>query len=102
MKLDHLPIGARFQWKGRLYTKIGPMTAAGETGGSVFIPKHAVLQPAPGEAPPEPPPRAAGPLDAAKVLAAFERYHREALRAAGEEERALLERARERFLGEIG
>lgn len=100
MKLDHLPIGARFQWKGALYTKVGPMTGVSESGGTVFIPKHAVLQPAPGESPPEPPPIAT-PLDAARVIAAFERYHRVAVERADEEGRALLARARERFLTEI-
>ena len=51
MKIDQIPVGARFQLKGKAFTKVGPMTAAGESGGTTFIPKHAVLQPAPGEAP---------------------------------------------------
>ena len=33
MKIDQLPIGTRFQWKGRSYTKVGPMTAAADAGG---------------------------------------------------------------------
>ena len=33
MKIDQLPIGTRFQWKGRSYTKVGPMTAAADGGG---------------------------------------------------------------------
>lgn len=103
MKIDQLPLGSRFQWKGRIYTKIGPMTASGESGGTAFIPKHAVLQPAPGEAPPAPPPAAGTrPLDGATVAAAFEAYHRTALDLAGEAGRAALEAARERFLAEIG
>ena len=56
MKIDQLPIGTRFQWKGRSYTKVGPMTAAADSGGVDFIPKHAALQPIPGEAPPPVPP----------------------------------------------
>ncbi|HRP24142.1 hypothetical protein [Thauera sp.] len=103
MKIDQLPIGARFQWKGRNYTKVGPMTAAAESGGVDFIPKHAVLQPIPGEAPPPAPTdEAAGTLDAARVKTAFETYHRAALRVADEVGRLELERARLRFLAEIG
>lgn len=103
MKIDQLPIGTRFQWKGRSYTKVGPMTAAADAGGVDFIPEHAALQPVPGEAAPSVPAiEAAPPLDAAKVKAAFETYHRTALGVADEEGRLILERARARFLAEIG
>lgn len=102
MKIDLLPLGARFQWKGITYTKIGPMTASGETGGVAFIPKHAVLKPAPGEEFPLPPPEAAGQtLDAAKVSRAFESYHQTALTLTDEAGREALEMARKRFLAEI-
>lgn len=103
MKIDQLPNGTRFQWKGRNYTKVGPMTAAAESGGVDFIPKHAVLQPIPGETPPPAPTdETSATLDAAKVKAAFETYHRSALRVADEAGRLELERARLRFLAEIG
>ncbi|MBS0353472.1 MAG: hypothetical protein JSR83_06170 [Proteobacteria bacterium] len=103
MKIDQLPTGARFQWKGRNYTKVGPMTAAADSGGVDFIPKHAALQPVPGEAPPAAPEEdMAPPLDAAKVKAAFEVYHRTALRVTDEAGRLTLEAARVRFLAEIG
>lgn len=103
MKIDQLPNGARFQWKGRNYTKVGPMTAAAESGGVDFIPKHATLQPIPGEAPPAAPAEdTAPPLNAAKVKTAFEAYHRTALRLADEAGRLTLESARVRFLSEIG
>lgn len=103
MKLDHLPLGARFHWKGVTYTKVGPMTASGETGGAVFIPKHATLQPVPGEGAPQVPPRARNePLVAARVIAAFEAYHRSALTLLGEDGKRSLEEARKRFLAEIG
>ncbi|HJV26934.1 MAG TPA: hypothetical protein VJ673_14695 [Aromatoleum sp.] len=103
MKIDLLPLGARFQWKGVTYTKIGPMTASAEAGGSAFIPKHAALRPVPGEAPPQ---TAAQPkaktLNTARVIAAFEVYHRMALTHADEAGRKALEAARERFLSELG
>jgi len=103
MKIDQLPNGTRFQWKGRNYTKVGPMTAAAESGGVDFIPKHASLQPTPGEAPPTlVPDETTGALDAAKVKAAFEAYHRTALRVADDAGRLTLESARVRFLAEIG
>ena len=103
MKIDKLPTGTRFQWKGRHYTKVGPMTAAAESGGVDFIPKHATLQPIPGEtwaatAEQEPAP----PLDAAKVRTAFEAYHRTALQVADDAGRLALESARVRFLAAIG
>ncbi|MCB1887724.1 MAG: hypothetical protein KDH20_08960 [Rhodocyclaceae bacterium] len=98
MKIDQIPVGARFQLKGKAFTKVGPMTAAGESGGTTFIPKHAVLQPAPGEAPPAPPPPLSGALDASRVLAAVDAYHREALALVGEAGRDGLEAARQRLL----
>ncbi|MHB1372640.1 MAG: hypothetical protein ACYC5W_13605 [Thauera sp.] len=103
MKIDKLPPGARFHWKGRNYTKVGPMTAAADVGGVDFIPKHATLQPIPGEAwaakaEQEPAPA----LDSAKVRAAFEAYHRTALRLVDDAGRLELESARVRFLAEIG
>lgn len=102
MKIDQLPLGARFQLKGRTYTKVGPMTASGDGGGSVFVPKHAVLQPAPGEAPPvAPPDPAVRALDAARVMGAFETYHQAALALVDVTGRAMLETARKRFLAEI-
>ncbi|MBS0512151.1 MAG: hypothetical protein JSR42_13375 [Proteobacteria bacterium] len=103
MKIDQLPPGARFQWRGRNYTKVGPMTAAADSGGVDFIPKHANLQPIPGEAPPAAPEEAtAPPLDAARVKAAFEAYHRTALHVTDEAGRLTLESARVRFLAAIG
>lgn len=102
MKIDLLPIGARFQWKGRTHTKIGPMTATSDAGGSVFIPKHAVLAPVPGETPPPLPQRApAEALDPARVAAAFDLYHQTAVRFVDATGRAMLEAARKRFLSEI-
>jgi hypothetical protein len=103
MKIDQLPIGSRFQWKGRSYTKVGSMTASADGGGVDFIPRHAALQPIPGEAPPPAAQaEAVPPLDAAKVKAAFETYHRTALGVADEAGRLALDLARAKFLSEIG
>lgn len=102
MKIDLLPIGARFQWKGRTHTKTGPMTATVDSGGSVFVPKHAALEPVPGEAPPALPQASrTEPLDPARVAAAFELYHQTALRFVDATGRTMLESARRKFLSEI-
>lgn len=101
MKLNQLPLGARFEYQGKILTKTGPMTGATEKGGSVFIPKFAVLKPVDGEAPP-PPPKAARSLDADAVLAAFEAYHGTAMRLVDESGRMALAAARARFLGVLG
>jgi len=52
MKLNHLPIGARFEYEGQIYTETGPITAAAEKGGQRMIPRHAVLRPVDGHTPP--------------------------------------------------
>ncbi|BAL27332.1 hypothetical protein [Azoarcus sp. KH32C] len=104
MKIDLFPLGARFQWKGITYTKVGPMTASADPGGgTVFIPKHAALHPVPGEAPPQmaPSPKTET-LNTARVIAAFETYHQTALTLADEAAREALEQARKRFLSELG
>lgn len=44
MKFQHLPIGARFEYEGRWYTKVGPLVAAEEGGGQRMIPRYAVLR----------------------------------------------------------
>ena len=46
MKLTQLPLGARFEYEGEIFTKTGPMTAASEKGGQRMIPRYAVLKPA--------------------------------------------------------
>lgn len=100
MKLGQLPYGARFEYKGMVLTKTGPMTAAAEGGAQHFIPKFAVLKPVDGE-PAPPPPGDQRTLSAAKVLAAFEVYHASALRAADESGKMALTVARSRFLASL-
>lgn len=97
MKLEHLPIGARFEYNGKVYVKTGPITAASEAGGQQMIPRYAVLRPL------DPPPveRQAKPgrkVDAAAVRAAFDDFYRTCLRGTDEFSRPELEAARRRFL----
>lgn len=75
MKFPLLPLGARFQFEGKVYVKVGPLTAAAEDGGGQrMIPRHAALQPVGGDAPP-PPASPAPALDRKAILAAVEAYH---------------------------
>lgn len=46
MRFPHLPIGQRFSFKGKTYTKTGPLTASEEeTGKSQLIMKSAEVMP---------------------------------------------------------
>ncbi len=100
MKLNHLPIGARFEYEGQIYTKTGPITAAAEKGGQRMIPRHAVLRPLDGHTPP-PTPATTRQVDEARVLAAFDSYHTTALRLAEGLGKAELEQARAKFLAAL-
>ncbi len=75
MKFQQLPLGARFEFEGRVYVKVGPMAASAEDGGGQrLIPRWAVLKPLDGAAGATPK-RPARQLDEAAVTAAFEAYH---------------------------
>lgn len=46
MKFPHLPLGAQFEFEGKVYTKVSPLLAAAEDGsGQRVIPRYAVLRP---------------------------------------------------------
>lgn len=97
MKFQQIPIGARFEFEGRIYVKSGPLTAASEQGGQRMIPRFATLRLLDGERVPEPP-RESRPVDAAKVMAAFDAFYRTCIgRVADADGRAELEAARQRF-----
>jgi hypothetical protein len=55
MKFSHLPMGARFRYQGRLYSKTSPLAATGEDGLQRLIPRSAAVEaaevatPAPGQ-----------------------------------------------------
>jgi hypothetical protein len=100
MKLTQLPLGARFEYDGEIFTKTGPMTAASEKHGQRMIPRYAVLKPADGFTPPALP-AATRTLDEATVLAAFERFFGTALRLSDDFSKAELEAARQKFLAAL-
>jgi len=99
MKIHLLPIGAQFEWNGKVYTKIGPMTANTEKGGTVFVPKHAALKPVGGTTQAAaPPPDTVALTD---VMAAFDLYHQHARQLVAVDQLHMLESAREHFLASL-
>ena len=100
MKLQDIPVGARFEYQGRVFVKTGPITATAEDGGQRMIPRYADLRPLN----PPPPGDKPGPrsrLDEAKVRAAFDEFHRTCLRITDDFSRPELEAARQRFLAAL-
>jgi len=105
MKFQLLPLGARFEFEGKVYVKTGPLTATTEEGGQRMIPRSAVLKPL--DAPVVQAPKATRKLDEVTVTAAFEVFFADCVRllhAAGADElqaqalRAELDAAQKRFL----
>jgi len=103
-----LPLGARFEFEGKVYVKTGPLTATTEEGGQRMIPRSAVLKPL--DAPVAQSPKVDRKLDEAAVTAAFEVFFADCVRllhVAGADElqaqalRAELDAARERFLAKL-
>lgn len=100
MKLQDIPVGARFEYQGRVFVKTGPITATAEDGSQRIIPRSADLRPL------DPPPsetdrRPRRRLDETKVLNAFDAFYRTCLRTADDFSRPELEVARQRFLAEL-
>lgn len=100
MKIHHMPMGTRFEWKGEVCTKVGPMTGANERGGTAFIPKHANLHPVDGPQMARPA-VAVATLDTQRVLTAFEACHASASALLDAPGRATLEAARAQFLAAL-
>ncbi len=108
MKFQMLPMGARFEYEGKVYLKTGPMTATAEEGGQRIIPRFAVLKPL--DAAVAATARPGRKLDEAAVQAAFDRFYAECADLLFGHEpdlqrardlRAAMERARERFKSEL-
>ena len=100
MKLQHLPMGARFEYKGEVMVKAGPLTATKESGGLCLIPRYAVLKPL------DPMPaasdgKAARQLGEPLVLESFERFYMRCTRLVDEAGRLELSRARQRFIDDL-
>lgn len=99
MKIQQLPMGARFEYEGKAYEKTGPQIGSGE-GGQRLIPKYAVLTVLDGSVPKVA--AQAMPLTREAVLAAFEQYHAACETLVSPEQRSELDAARKAFLKAIG
>jgi len=101
MKLQHLAIGARFEYEGAVYVKTGPLTAASEEGGQRIIPRYAILKPLDVPAVESNPSSIKGRLEAVRVRTAFERFYESCQRLVPEGGRDELAEARQQFLEAI-
>lgn len=100
MKLQHLAIGARFEYEGQVFVKTGPLTASSEQGGQRIIPRYAVLKPLDLPAP-ETAASPARKLDPARVRKAFDGFYETALQLVDAEAVDRLQDARERFFASL-
>ncbi len=96
MKLQHLAIGARFEYEGKVFVKTGPITASSENGGQQLIPRYAILKPLDLPAQEEKP--GSGKKN---VLAAFDAFYRTCSELVPEADRPALAEARQRFLDKV-
>lgn len=99
MKLQHLPMGARFEYQGQVMVKAGPLTATKEGGGLCLIPRYAVLKPLDPVAAPSATEhrQLAEPV----VREAFERFYQRCSRLVDDAGRLELSRARQRFIDDL-
>ena len=100
MKLQHIPMGARFEYQGVIYSKTGPMLATAENGEQKLIPRYAVLKPLDG-VPVMTEPASIRQIDASVVTDAFERFFFACSRLVDESARLELAKARQQFLDAI-
>ena len=101
MKFTQIPLGTRFEFEGKIFSKTGPMTASAEDGsGQRLIPRYAVLKPVDGAAPvvDAPPARQ---VDEACVIAAFDSFYATCLRLVDDFSKLELEAARRKFLAAL-
>ena len=101
MKLQHLAIGARFEYEGKVFVKTGPLTAASDDGGQQLIPRYAVLKPLDLPAGQEAPGVGVRKLDPGKVRQAFETFYAECRQHCPPEAATALEAARVAFLAAL-
>lgn len=101
MKLQHLAIGARFEYEGAVYVKTGPLTASSEAGGQRMIPRYATLKPLDVPAAEASQAPVKGRLEAVRVRTAFERFYASCERLVPADSRDELAEARQQFFEAI-
>lgn len=97
MKLQHLAIGDRFEYAGKIFVKTGPLTASSDQGGQQVTPRYAVLKPL-DQPLPESRASTRDKVNKAAVLAAFDRFYRTSERLCDAAGHAELARARSEFI----
>ncbi len=100
MKLQHLAIGDRFEYDGKIFVKTGPLTASSESGGQQLIPRYAMLKPL-DLPPPDSRSTSRGKLSEATVRAAFDRFYRTSERLINLSDQPELAKARAAFLAAL-
>ena len=98
MKIDQLPIGARFEYRGEEYVKTGPLFGTGQNGPQL-IPRSAILRPIgkPEDAHESVNDRVAR----ADILRAFNAFYAECRALVPGEQQKTLELLRGKFLGAL-
>jgi hypothetical protein len=97
MRFQHLAIGTRFEYEGKVYCKTGQVSTSSEQGGQRMIPRYAELVPLDAPAAPAKP-KSGRKLDEATVLEAFDSFYRDCTRLTDEAGRVDLAAARQRFI----
>lgn len=99
MRLQDLPVGARFEYQCKVFVKTGPITATAEDGSQRMIPRYADLRPL--DPLPEKQPASRRKLDETVVQAAFDEFYRTCFRITDDFSRTELEAARRRFIAAL-
>jgi hypothetical protein len=101
MKLQDIPLGGRFEYDGKIFTKTGPLTASSEQGGQSMIPRYANLRALDLPTQDERVPGMQRRLDAAAVKTAFDEFYRKAAELLNESALPALAEARQRCLDKL-
>jgi len=101
MKLQDIPLGSRFEYDGKIFTKTGPLTASSEQGGQSMIPRYANLRPLDLPTQEEWQPGIQRRLEAAAVKKAFDEFYRSAAELLDESALPALAEARQRCLDKL-
>lgn len=101
MKLQDIPLGGRFEYDGKIFTKTGPLTASTELGGQTMIPRYAKLRPLDLPTEEEHQPGMQRRLEAAAVKKAIDEFYRSAAELLDESALPALAEARQHCLDKL-
>lgn len=102
MKLQDIPLGGRFEYDGKIFTKTGPLTACSDEGkGQTMIPRYAKLRPLDLPTEEEHQPGMQRRLEAAAVKKAIDEFYRSAAELLDESALPALAEARQHCLDKL-